>query len=59
VSEVARPLLLPDEVRRLAPERELLFVKGERPVLAERLDYRRDREFAGRFRENPLHQAVR
>jgi type IV secretion system protein VirD4 len=53
-SEQGRPLLLPDEVRRLPREAELLFVKGGAPLLAERLTYLQDREFAGRADSNPL-----
>src|SRR2546426_1589286 len=36
-SEQGRRLLLPDEVRRLPREGELLFVKGDAPLLARRL----------------------
>jgi type IV secretion system protein VirD4 len=53
-SEQGRPLLLPDEVRRLPREAELLFVKGGAPLLVERLTYLQDREFAGRADSNPL-----
>ena len=45
----ARPLLTPDEVRNLPQNCELLFVAGMRPVLADKLRYYADREFAGRF----------
>lgn len=45
----ARPLLTPDEVRNLAPELELLFLSGQRPILARKLRYFTDREFAGWF----------
>jgi len=38
-----RPLLTPDEVRNLPPSRELLFVAGLRPVLADKLRYCADR----------------
>jgi type IV secretion system protein VirD4 len=40
-----RPLLTPDEVRNLSQDRELLFVAGMRPVLANKLRYYADREF--------------
>lgn len=53
-SEQGRPLLLPDEVRRLPREAELLFAKGGAPLLVERLTYLEDREFAGRADSNPL-----
>jgi type IV secretion system protein VirD4 len=45
----ARPLLTPDEVRNLSPDLELLFLSGQRPVLAKKLRYFSDQEFAGRF----------
>ncbi|MDE2110193.1 MAG: type IV secretory system conjugative DNA transfer family protein [Alphaproteobacteria bacterium] len=42
-----RLLLTPDEVRNLPQTRELLFVAGLRPVLANKLRYYADREFVG------------
>ncbi len=45
----ARPLLTPDEVRNLPQDRQLLFVAGMRPVLADKLRYYTDREFIGMF----------
>jgi type IV secretion system protein VirD4 len=58
VSETGRPLLLPDEVRRLGPEKQLLFVKGSNPVLADRVNYLRDPEFTGLYSENPMYHQV-
>lgn len=46
---VGRALLTPDEVRALPGELELLFLAGQRPVVAAKLRYYADREFAGRF----------
>jgi type IV secretion system protein VirD4 len=57
-SEQGRRLLLPDEVRRLPREAELLFVKGGAPLVVERLSYLGDREFAGRADPNPLYDPV-
>jgi type IV secretion system protein VirD4 len=57
-SETGRRLLLPDEVRRLSRERQLLFVKGSAPILAERVTYLGDREFAGKADPNPLYAPV-
>ena len=57
-SETGRRLLLPDEVRRLPRDRQLLFVKGIAPVLAHRANYLEDREFAGRWDPNPLYAPV-
>lgn len=45
--QTGRPLLTPDEVRNLPAETELLFLAGSRPVLAQKLRYYADREFAG------------
>ncbi|QJU60955.1 type IV secretory system conjugative DNA transfer family protein (plasmid) [Sphingomonas sp. AP4-R1] len=45
----ARALLTPDEVRTLKPDRQLLFLAGQRPIIATKLRYYADREFAGRF----------
>ncbi len=58
ISERNRRLLLPDEVRRLGRDTELLFVKGASPLLALRTNYREDAEFLGRSDPNPLYQAV-
>jgi type IV secretion system protein VirD4 len=57
-SERGRRLLLPDEILRLPRDAELLFVKGEAPLLLHRLNYLRDREFAGRANPNPLYDPV-
>ena len=46
---VGRPLLTPDEVRMLPADLELLFLAGQRPIVAAKLAYYADREFAGRF----------
>lgn len=46
---VGRPLLTPDEVRNLPQDTELLFLAGQRPIIAKKLRYFEDREFAGRF----------
>jgi type IV secretion system protein VirD4 len=46
---VGRALLTPDEVRTLRPDRQLLFLAGQRPIIAGKLRYYDDREFAGRF----------
>ena len=49
---------MPDEILRLPGDTELLFVKGEAPLLLHRLHYLRDREFAGRADPNPLYDPV-
>ncbi len=57
-TEMARRLLLPDEVRRLAPEAQLLFPKGDAPLFVKRLNYLTDEEFAGKADPNPLYDPV-
>jgi type IV secretion system protein VirD4 len=44
-----RSLLTPDEVRVLPQNRELLFLTGLRPIIAAKLRYYDDPEFAGTF----------
>jgi hypothetical protein len=44
-----RALLTPDEVRNMAQSKELLFLAGQRPIVARKLRYYADAEFAGRF----------
>jgi type IV secretion system protein VirD4 len=50
-----RPLLTPDEIMRLGPARPIVMIAGEPPYLFDRLDYRTDPAFAGRFDPNPMH----
>ncbi|MET0173217.1 MAG: type IV secretory system conjugative DNA transfer family protein [Agrobacterium vaccinii] len=45
----ARPLLTPDEVRNLPAQGELLFIAGQRPIIAGKLTYYADPEFRGAF----------
>ena len=46
---VARPLLTPDEVRNMPSELELLFLAGQRPIVAGKLAYYADAEFRGLY----------
>jgi type IV secretion system protein VirD4 len=46
---VGRPLLTPDEVRTLRPDLQLLLLAGQRPIVANKIAYYADREFAGKF----------
>ena len=46
---VGRPLLTPDEVRNLPENLELLFLAGQRPIVAGKLAYYADGEFKGSF----------
>ncbi|GHE76792.1 conjugal transfer protein TraG [Camelimonas fluminis] len=45
----ARPLLTPDEVRNLPAHAELLFLAGQRPIVAGKLAYYADAEFRGLY----------
>jgi len=58
-SERGRRLIMPDEVRCMASDDELLFVRGQRPYLARRPDYRVDPELQSRARPNPMYAAHR
>ncbi|ARR57582.1 conjugal transfer protein TraG (plasmid) [Rhizorhabdus wittichii DC-6] len=49
VQHVGRSLLTPDEVRTIPASRQLLFLAGQHPVIADKLAYYADREFAGKF----------
>jgi len=44
-----RPLLTPDEVRNMPQQAELLFLTGQRPIVAGKLAYYADPEFKGLF----------
>ncbi|WP_327212514.1 type IV secretory system conjugative DNA transfer family protein (plasmid) [Rhizobium beringeri] len=46
---VGRPLLTPDEVRNMHADSELLFIAGQRPIVAKKLRYYADPEFVGLF----------
>lgn len=50
-----RALLTPDEVMRLGSERPVVIVKGEHPYILDRLNYLKDREYAGLADPNPYH----
>jgi type IV secretion system protein VirD4 len=49
VSEGKRPLLLPQEVKELGKDREILFYEGVRPILARKNRYYRDKFFRQRL----------
>ena len=57
-AEKGRRLLLPDEVRRLPRDQQLVFAKGAAAIRATRLNYLCDPEFAGRADANPLYLEV-
>jgi type IV secretion system protein VirD4 len=49
-----RPLLMPQEIMRLPPEKQLVLLTGKPPILADRVRYFEDREFEGMFDRNPM-----
>lgn len=53
-SATSRPLLMPHEILRLPEDRQLVLIQGKPPILAERVRYYADREFAGLFDPNPM-----
>ncbi|HEX8695945.1 MAG TPA: type IV secretory system conjugative DNA transfer family protein [Longimicrobium sp.] len=60
VSEKGRRLLMADEVLRLPPSKQLLFVKGSSPLLVDKINYLTDPEFRGAdgkplFKQNPMY----
>ena len=52
--ESSRPLLKPDELRRLHPARQLLLVRPYQPVVADKLVYYKDSLTASRAQDNPF-----
>jgi type IV secretion system protein VirD4 len=56
LGETGRRLLLPDEIRRLPANRQLLFLSGHPPLLTARLDYRHHPTLAPRADPNPLYR---
>ena len=46
---IGRALLTPDEVRNLPQNLELLFLAGQRPIVAGKLAYYADAEFRGLY----------
>lgn len=54
-SEKGRRLLTPDEILRLPGDEELIFVRGQAPIRATKLDYRVDRNLTSRADLNPMH----
>ena len=45
LQHVGRPLLTTDEVMELAPQKEIIRLGGIKPILADKVDYRRDWDF--------------
>lgn len=58
VSEQRRPLLLPQEVKELGRDRELLLYEGSRPILAWKNRYFEDPFFRKRLLPPPAHAST-
>lgn len=54
-SETRRSLLTPDEVRRLDSKVLIAFLRGEDPILLQRLNYLKDANYKGCYQSNFLH----
>ena len=53
-----RPLLMPDEIRRMGTHAVLVFEQGQPPFLLDRLDYRQDLRRAPLAGANPMYEVV-
>jgi len=56
VSYTGRDLLTPDEVMKLQPTEPIVFLQGKPPVKLQRLNYLKDREYRGLYKDNPYHK---
>lgn len=57
ISEQKRPLMLPQEIKELGRDHELLIYEGLRPVLAKKTRYFEDRRFRARLFPPPTQAA--
>ena len=57
-SYIGRPLMSPEEVRRLDPRKAILFKEGSRPVQAQKIRYYSDRRFARLLLDPPAVPAL-
>lgn len=48
-SQVARPLLMPQEILQLSPDEEIVMVEGARPIRARKIRYFKESEFKYRI----------
>ena len=53
----ARPAapLMPDEIMRLPDQQQLVLLQGRKPILGEKIDYRREHPFSVRAQANPMY----
>jgi len=57
-SQIGRPLLTPGEVLQLSKEKEIIFVGGCPPIMANLVFYYRDNNFLSRLMESPINSDV-
>jgi type IV secretion system protein VirD4 len=55
-SRMSRPLMTPDELRRLRLDQQILLMPGRRPALTGRAAYYKDRAFSGLFAPNSYYR---
>jgi type IV secretion system protein VirD4 len=55
MSEKGRKLLLPDEVLGMPAEKQLLLVRGHRPLYVDKLNYLEMPEVRGLYKPNPMY----
>ncbi|RQS48524.1 type IV secretory system conjugative DNA transfer family protein [Burkholderia sp. Bp8989] len=58
VSEQRRPLLLPQELKELERDKEIILLENTKPILADKICYWRDPEFASRVVPAPSVPAL-
>jgi type IV secretion system protein VirD4 len=58
VSDQRRPLLLPQELKELGHEKEIIVLENTKPILADKIRYWRDPEFAARVMAAPAVPAM-
>jgi type IV secretion system protein VirD4 len=58
MSEQRRPLLLPQELKELSRDKEIIVLENTKPILADRICYWRDPVFASRVSAAPLVPAI-
>ncbi|KWO42513.1 type IV secretion system protein VirD4 [Burkholderia sp. MSMB1459WGS] len=58
VSEQRRPLLLPQELKELGRGKEIIVLENTKPILADKICYWRDPEFASRVMSAPAVPAM-
>lgn len=48
-SETSRALMTPDEIMNMSNEKQLIFIQGMRPILAQKIRYYADKAFKGKY----------